>query len=207
MEFRRRRRISNTVIALWLVVPAVIISTGITATVMETARNPWMHWSSHGYWVLAFISFPVLILGFYFLVRSHKYRRSMKEFLVDEKAILRFEREYRYGDRVRFGKIVLTKNWLFSNDASMTCILPLGEAVWIYGASQEQAGGRGGTVTAHFIKVHFRNGLAVNVSCNKYNIGQAMRAFAQRCPKAQFGYYDGREREWKEGAKQWRSSL
>ncbi|MCL2495041.1 MAG: hypothetical protein FWE98_05230 [Oscillospiraceae bacterium] len=131
----------------------------------------------------------------------------MKDFWVDEKAILRFDEEYRHGDRVRIGKIVLTDNWLFSSDASMTCILPLGEAVWIYGTSREQAAGRGGgTIVVNSVKVHFRNGLALTVACTKYNIGQAMRAIAQRCPNAQFGFYDGSEREWKEEVKRWTSS-
>jgi len=207
MESRRRRRISGFVIALFLVVPTLVIVAGIALTMMEMARNPWMYWGRIGWWVLSLFSTPVLLLGVYLAYRSHKYRKSMKDFWVDEKAILRFDEEYRHGDRVRIGKIVLTDNWLFSSDASMTCLLPLGEAVWIYGTSQEQAAGRGGgTIVVHSVKVHFRNGVMLAVACTKYNIGQAMRAFAQRCPKAKFGYYDGREREWKEEAKRWRAS-
>ena len=205
--FRRRRRRSNLIIALWLVVPVLISAAGIYAAAMEAARYPWMHWSRSGWWLLAFFSAPALIFGLYMLIRSAKFRRSMKDFLVEDKAIDRFEQEYRHGERIRFGQVVLTDSWLFNNALSATCLLPLQEAVWIYGTTSEQNNGRYGTVTAHCVKVHFRNGLALNVACNKFNLGQAMRAFAQRCPGAQFGYYDDREREWKEGAKQWRASL
>jgi len=206
MEFQRRRRISNLGIALWIIVPVLIISAGIAEILMDMARYPWIHWSRSGYWVLSLLFGPALIYGFYLLIRSYKFRRCMKDFWVDEKAILRFEQEYRHGERKRIGKIALTDNWLFSTSLSATCLLPLGEAVWIYGTSQEQAAGRGGTTMVHFVKVHFRNGVALTVACTKFNLGYAMRAFAQRCPNAQFGYYDDSERKWKEGAKRWRSS-
>jgi hypothetical protein len=192
MEYRRRRRRSDLGIALWLIVPALLIAAGIAANLGELAL------------VIAFFGGPGLIYGVYALARSRKYRRGMRELRVDGDAVLRFEREYRLGDRKRFGKVVLTDNWLLSYTLSATCLLPLREAAWIYGATEERNNPQTGTVKVHYVKVHFRNGIALKVACDKLNFGSATHAFAQRCPQALFGFYDGREREWKEEAKRWR---
>ena len=204
--FKRRRRISNIIIALWLIVPALVASAGIAATVMAAAQYPWIHWGNQGYWVLAFFSTPGLIYGFYALARSLKYRRSMRYYRVDEDDIRRFEREYRYGERRRYGKTVITAHWLFSSYAASTCLLPLKEAAWIYNATAKGRSRHGGEYSTYGIKVHFRDGAALYVKCEKHNIDRALREFAERCPQAQFGYSDGRERAWKEGVKQWRIS-
>jgi hypothetical protein len=55
MEFRRRRRISNLVIALWLVVPSLIISAGIAANAIEVPQLSWMYLGRHIYWTFLFI--------------------------------------------------------------------------------------------------------------------------------------------------------
>jgi len=203
--FRRKRRISNLCIALWLIIPTLVSSAAIAATVMETARNPWMHWSRSDYWMLAFFSAPALIFGFYFLIRNQKYRRSMKDFRVDEKAICRFEQEYRHGERRRIGKSVITEHWLFSYYAASTCLLPLKDVVWVYGNMLKSR-----TPTGEYwvcvVKLHFRNGTMLQVKRDKISLDRIMSEFAERCPQAQFGYSEERERAWKEEAKRWRIS-
>jgi len=206
MEFRRRRRISNIIITLWLVVPALLIAAGIAASVIEAARYPWMDWSSHGYWVLALFSIPGIIYGFYLLARSMKYRRSMNYYRVFQDEIYRFEREYRHGDRKRYGKTVLTEHWLFSYYAASTCLLPLKEAVWIYSTMFKSRSRYRGVYWTCGIKVHYRNGTILHIKCEKNQLDRAMGVFAERCSKAQFGYSEEQEKAWKEGAKRWRIS-
>jgi len=201
--YKKLRRISNIIVALWLIIPMLITAVGMLAFLSLFA---W-HWTLPFSGTLADILSAIgvllactpplgvggLCVGAYILVSSLKCRRLMKTLGVNKADISRFEREYRHGERMRFGKILITDHWLFNYYPERTCLAPLEEVEWLRSrvstTSRKKAGGgyeKTRWTDWHLgIELGFSNGATLYVKCEPGRHGSLMRELAERCPGAE----------------------
>jgi len=133
---------------------------------------------------------------------ERQLRKIRKKGRTTEADLHRFEQEYRRETARRFGKIVLTENWMLRESGMAACVLPLKEIVWVY--HMPKISKRFGDY--YDIHLCFRNGARFLLDCYPGALSPIMKLLAERCPNAQFDEYSWkRKREWKEEAKQWRT--
>jgi len=223
--YAQLRRKNNHIVAAVLIGSVLIICAGVAGCLLaaRAARIFWsqfhrtsffttffttgppVHWGDRA-WALILLGVLGLAFVLYDLLRGWKFRKSMKDFRVDEGSIYYFEREYRYGERKRIGKIVLTDNWLLSTAVGSTCLLPLREIAWFYSAMSKNYQQHTGEYWVCSVALRFSNGAALHVKCDKSAVDRTVSYISKRCPQAQFGWSREREQAWKEGAKQWRAN-
>ena len=171
MSIKERRKRTGLVVALWWLGTVAMIAAGIWLAVEESP-----------FAVFWFVIGAFSVLGV--LLAPANWRESgklMEGLGVGEAAEWLFAQE-RPGAK-RYGKLVITDNWVYDTAFFAPALLPLKEVVWL-----EKGYDNGGryTSTRFWVRLHFKNGMTHELKCEFEEQDKLMELLNRRCHEAKF---------------------